>query len=132
MHRVGAEQTVEILRQGLLGGQVPLGDEGAESMGGVFGGQEAQHGPVRVGKCGFDRVKAEDGETVGLRLSPRRPLRPARARREGLGMVRFLTRHDWFGPYAEWGGRGAGGTIKPRNPSPLVLIYSGQGPNGYP
>jgi hypothetical protein len=36
----------------------------------------------------------------------------------------FLTRHGGIGLQAGEGGTGAAGAIKPRNSSPLALIYS--------
>jgi len=69
-------------------------------------------------------MKAEDHEAVGFDW-PSRRLRPAaRAPGEGLGMLMFLTRHGRVALEAQEGGRGAARMIKPRNSSPLVLIYS--------
>ena len=59
MHLVGAEQSVEIARRGVLDAHVALCGEGSKPLRGVFGGDQPDERPFGIGERGFDGVQPE-------------------------------------------------------------------------
>ncbi len=68
MHRVGAQQPVEILRRCQLRLQPAFGEEGPEPLRRVLGGKQLHHRPPRIGESGFDGVQAEQHDPIGAVL----------------------------------------------------------------
>src|SRR5262249_45709796 len=70
MHGVGADYPIELPWYRSLSPYASRSQGMIESVCGIFGGEQASNGPVRVGEGGLYRIKAVEQDAIGLGSTP--------------------------------------------------------------